>query len=199
MSKRFLNIAFLSIIGSTLLLSAGCSQGATTKSAIGNGTSEETASKEPISSEDKKTSENNSVSESLSIKSDRNSAIWSSDEHDAAEKAATEFVTSLKNKDMEAISKQITYPITLTAVDGTDITFSTQKDFSSTAFDKIFDENFVSVISNSTELSSSWRGFMLGTGSNIVWFNPSGDGTMIINNIVTEHSKGTEDQSYAHK
>ena len=199
MNKKFLNIAFLSVVGSALFLSAGCSQNTSTIGTTENETSEETTLKELVPSENKDASKNNNASENFSIKSDRSSEIWSSEEHTDAEKAATEFVTSLKNKDMEAISKQITYPITLTAVDGKEITFSTQKDFSSTAFDEIFDEKFVDVISNSKELSSSWRGFMLGEGSDIVWFNPSGNGTMIINNIVTEHSKGTEDQSYAHK
>lgn len=199
MNKKFLNIAFLSIVGSALFLSAGCSENTSTTSTIGNGTSGESTLEKLAPNEDKDASKNNNASESFSIKSDRSSEIWSSEEHNAAEKAATEFVTSLKNKDMEAISKQITYPITLTAVDGKEITFSTQKDFSSTAFDKIFDEKFVDVISSSKEISSSWRGFMLGEGSDIVWFNPSGNGTMIINNIVTEHSKGTEDQSYPHQ
>lgn len=199
MNKHFYRITFLLLTGLLVLTTAGCTQNKSGTDTLGNSTSEESTLKE---SPENKT-QNNTVSENSSkessVKSDRNPAIWSNEEHDAAEKAANEFVRSIKNKDMEAISKQIEYPITIFDVDGVDVTFTNQKALASTAFDKIFDEKFVSAINNSKELSSSWRGFMLGEGSNVVWFNPNRDKTITINSIVTNSSPSTEEQSYAHK
>ncbi len=199
MNKHLYRIAFLLLISSIIFMATGCTQNTPTANIAEKSTSEENTSKETEENKTQNDVSSKNNSEENTIKSDRNPTVWSNEEHDAAEKAANKFVSAIKNKDMEVISTQIEYPITVYDVDGTDFTFTNQKDFASANFDRMFDEKFVSVMSNSKELSSSWRGFMLGEGSNLVWFNPNKDKAITITNIVTNSSSDTQEHSYAHK
>ena len=127
----------------------------------------------------------NALTKEQNVECNSNS-IWSNQEHNIAEKAATKFINALKFKDMTTISEQISYPMELVDTNDNKLKFINKKGFLSFKFDELFSKEFVNTVisSNPTEMFSSWRGFMLGDGSNTVWFSPCEKENCLIYGIV---------------
>ncbi len=197
MYKRIIYLMALLSLGGSLFLFSGCSTDNTGIGSTHENKAEESTAQETTSNKSKNQLQTDNASENSSIqaviKTDRNLDIWSNEEHDAAEKIANEFLNALKNRDMSTIANHISYPIGIPATDGTTITFYNKEQLSSMPFDKLFDEKFVNAITNTKEIFTNWRGFMLGEGANIVLLQPK-NGNILIYSINTDHAAPTEEQ-----
>jgi len=123
-------------------------------------------------SDESSNSSNNDSSNKISnnnITSD-GSPVWNKDEHLAAEKFANELVILIKNRDINSISKRISYPFEM-KIDGKSVKIPNKEKFVSIGFDKIFSNNLIVQINNTSKLFSNSHGFCLGeTGE--IWFSP---------------------------
>lgn len=164
MAKKILFLFTLILTVCSLTMISGCKKNSTN----------ETNSSSSLE-ENKTSTDNNDQSEKES--SDQNNKIvsdggpvWNKEEHNAAEKFANELVTLIKNKDIDSISKRVSYPFEM-EIDGKRVKIPNKKKFVSIGFDKIFSNDLIKQINNTSKLFSNQYGFCLGeTGE--IWFSP---------------------------
>ncbi len=98
-------------------------------------------------------------------------SVWSPQECDEAIKLAEIVVEAVKNKDLNALSKTINYPLTISSSrSDEELQINNEAEFLNLSFDDIFTDEMCSQIINTQELFASWRGFMLGRGE--IWVSP---------------------------
>ena len=122
-----------------------------------------------VSSQQEAANENQTDEETNKITVSENS-IWSQQECNEAVNLAEIVIDAVKNKDLNTLSKLISYPITIASTSREESTIKSEGEFLRLRFDDIFTDKMCSEIINTQELFSSWRGFMLGRGE--MWLAP---------------------------
>ena len=115
---------------------------------------------------------NESKSEEVSNKiTVSENSVWSQQECDEAIKLAEVVIEAVKNNDLNALSKTINYPITISSSrSNEELQINNEAEFLNLSFDEVFTDEMCSRIINTQELFASWRGFMLGRGE--IWVSP---------------------------
>ena len=123
-----------------------------------------------VHSQQEAANESNPEEKSNKITVSENS-VWSQQECDEAIKLAEIVVEAVKNKDLNALSKTINYPITISSAKSDEkVQINNEAEFLNLSFDEVFTDEMCSQIINTRELFASWRGFMLGRGE--IWVSP---------------------------
>ena len=127
-------------------------------------------SQSEVSSQQEAANESKSEEVSNKITVSENS-VWSQQECDEAIKFAEIIVEAVKNKDLNALSKTINYPLTISSAKSDEkVQINNEAEFLNLSFDEVFTDEMCSQIIDTQELFASWRGFMLGRGE--IWVSP---------------------------
>ena len=115
---------------------------------------------------------NESKSEEVSNKiTVSENSIWSQQECDEAANLAELVIEAVKNNDLNALSKTINYPITISSAKSDEkVQINNEAEFLNLSFDEVFTDEMCSQIIDTQELFASWRGLMLGRGE--MWLAP---------------------------
>lgn len=123
-----------------------------------------------VSSQQEAANESNPEEASNKITVSENS-VWSQQECDEAIKLAEIVVEAVKNKDLNALSKTINYPLTISSSrSDEELQINNEAEFLNLSFDEVFTDEMCSQIIDTQELFASWRGFLLGRGE--IWVSP---------------------------
>lgn len=178
MLKKLFCFIILIFTFCSIVMISGCGKSSSNEN-NSNYSVEDKASNDNEQTKDKSQAENVTDSEKNSSNKNSNNNItsdggpvWNKDEHNAAEKFANELVTLIKNKDIDSISKKVSYPIKI-KIDGKNTKISNKEKFVSIGFDKIFSKELIQEINKTSRLFSNQYGFSLGEAGQI-WFSPMG-------------------------